>query len=253
MGTHRWRGYVVAALASATLAAGAVCGSPGRQAAPTVPVGAPPSAVAGAQTVYVPPVPLVVHTPLPGAAQAGLFADGITNLATVSTTTWKTYSNSTYGFTFKYPANWSLSETDSAGHYGPNGEPSYPLHSVSVTNPAAEQGANVPGKNCNQSSCIGPPPKMLGFYVAIWNSQCGAAGDLVVSDKWTIDGKQGSRCVLQSQNDNASRFTYISFPEGDGINFLTVSLEKGRGVLPSEQQVLETILSTFTFAVASTP
>ncbi|MDE3097265.1 MAG: hypothetical protein KGK07_14850, partial [Chloroflexota bacterium] len=92
-----------------------------------------------------------------------------------------------------------------------------------------------------------------GFYVAIWNSQCGAPGDLVVSDSWTTDGKQGSRCVLQSQNDKASRFTYISFPEGDGINFLTVSLEKGRSVLPSEQQVLETILSTFTFAVGSTP
>ncbi len=33
MGTHRWRGYAVAAMASAMLAAGAVFGSPGRQAA----------------------------------------------------------------------------------------------------------------------------------------------------------------------------------------------------------------------------
>ncbi len=264
MGTHRWRGYAVAAMASAMLAAGAVCGSPDRQAARTAPGAAPPSVVADAPTYNAPPwapsPPPVWRTPAPGPTQPGLFADGVTNLARVGTAAWKTYSNSKYGFTFKYPVAWQFAESDSAGHYGPNGEPSYPLHSVSVKNPAAEQGKKIPGVNCTPgvapNDCVGAPPGLLAFAVEIVRSVpagfngCAFQG-AIAADAATLDGRTGARCVSEYPNDR-SRTVAISFMLGDG-NDLEIQLSRGNTVTPAQQAVLETVLSTFTFLPAPRP
>lgn len=193
------------------------------------------------------------RTPIPGADKGGLFADGVQNLPRADTSGWKTYSNDKYTYSFKYPPNWELEETDSAGLTDPQGRPAYPLQAATVKNPFAERGQNQPGVNCVDAACIAPLPKALGFYVAIESGHCGVSGDLVVADTFTVDGRQGDRCVIESPNDKVSRVVHISFPLGDGKNFLKIAFERGRNVSPGEQGPLETILSTFKFTRGTGP
>lgn len=199
------------------------------------------------------PPPVEVRTAIPGADKGGLFADGIANLATVDAANWKTYSNSKYAFKFQYPADWQLAELDSTGLHGPHGEPYYPLHSVEVRNPLAEQGQKIPGQNCTAAAndCPGPPPGYMRFAVEIWDGQCNVAGDLIASDTASLSGRQGARCVVEYPNDK-SRSVAISFPLGEG-NYLVVELDKGNSVAPPRQAVLETILSTFSFVEGAPP
>jgi hypothetical protein len=208
-------------------------------------------AVAPSNDVEKPTLP--PRTPIAGANKGGLFGDGVVNVPKVDTSGWKTYSNARYGYSFKYPPNWALDERDNAGHHGPNGEPSYPLQEVTVANPLEDQGKNLPGTNCQGSGCNGAGPNALGFDVRILNALCNIPGDLIVIDTFAVNGKQGSRCVLQSQGDKITRATSIGFPLGDGTNFIEVLLQRGRAVSPQEQAILETILSTFTINKGSTP
>jgi hypothetical protein len=196
---------------------------------------------------------LAPRTPVVGANKGGLFGDGVTNLAKAATANWKSYSNPTYGYSFKYPADWELEETDGAGHSGPNGEPAYPLQAVKTENPSPQQGENIRGTNCQDSGCIAPAPRALGFFVSILNAGCAVPGDLVVSDQTDVNGHSAARCVIQSQFDKTTRFVYLTFPYGDGKNFIEVSLERGRNVPPTDQAILEAILSTFTITRGTAP
>jgi hypothetical protein len=247
--TRHWRRYFVPALVGFTLlTGGAVCG-PVNQNSATTPASVAPSAAAVRPT----PPPPVVRTPIPGAAKGGLFADEITNLATVDASNWKTYSNTKYAFKFQYPADWQLVESDSTGRHGPHGEPAYPLHAVEVRNPLTDQGQKIPGENCTDAAndCPGPPPGYMRFAVVIEDSQCNIAGSLIASDTASVSGRQGARCVVEYPNDK-SRSVAISFPLGDG-NYLVVELDKGNSVPSPRQAVLETILSTFSFVEGATP
>jgi len=201
----------------------------------------------------IPPLP-AVRTPIPGAAEDGLFADGVSHLEHVDTAGWKTYSNSKYGFEFQYPADWELRELDNSGHVGLHGEPSYPLYRVEVRNPPAEQGQKVPGQNCTAAvnDCPGPPPGFTGFIIAIWGwGECNISGDLIVSDTVALSGRQGARCVVEYPNDKSRTVAiYVSLPGG---TYLGAELDKGNSVTPAQQAALETILSTFTFMVGVAP
>jgi hypothetical protein len=189
--------------------------------------------------------PSLTRTVIPGADRGGLFADGVVNLALVDTSTWKTYTNAQYGYSFMYPPTWELTERDSTGFTGPRGLPAYPLQSARVRNPANEAGRNIPGQTCQNVQCQGPPPSLIALEVRIENGQCGIVGDLVAQDTVVVDARQGNRCVLESSNDK-SRITSVSFPRGNGL-YIWITLERGRSVVPDQQAVLETILSTFVF------
>ncbi|GEM_PF-5071860 len=197
--------------------------------------------------------PVVIRTPIPGVAKEGLFADGVANLPTLGVTGWKTYANDKLGLTFRYPPDWQLTESDSTGHYGPNGEPFYPLFRVEVHNPPAEQGEKIPGKNCSAAAndCAGPPPGLLAFSAAIWGSgSCNVSGELIASDSTTIAGRPGTRCVVEYPNDK-SRTTAIAIALDDG-KYLVVKVERGNAVASADQAVLETVLSTLVFPPVQT-
>jgi hypothetical protein len=243
---RRWSLYGLAAAALLLTAAAPVCGSPDQSSAAT------PAPTAPAAPTLPPPPPIVVRTPIAGAAKGGLFADGVTNLASANTAGWKTFSNSKYGFTFRYPADWLLSESDSSGLHGPNGEPYNPLYRVQVGNPAAEAGQKIPGQNCTANDCAGPPPGYMAFTVAIWSlDQCDISGDLVAVDTMNLGGRKGARCVVEYPMDY-SRTTEIWVRLTDG-NSLSVIIEKGNSVAPGQQATLETMLSTFAFAAPVAP
>jgi hypothetical protein len=248
----------IVVLAALSLAA-AACGNPlttAEQTQTAVAVGSP--ATTQAATVATPgstatQPPVVIRTPIPGAAKEGLFADGVTNLPTATTTDWKTYTNNKYGFTFQYPPDWQLTESDSTGHYGPNGEPFYPLFSVEVSNPVAEQGEKIPGQTCSAEAndCPGPPPGLLAFSASIWGTDsCGVAGDLIASDSATIAGHPGTRCVVEYPNDK-SRTTAIAVSLDDRT-YLVIQVARGNAVAPADQAVFETVLSTIVFSPAQT-
>jgi hypothetical protein len=189
----------------------------------------------------------LTRTVIPGADRGGLFADGVVNLALVDTSTWKTYANAQYGYSFMYPPTWELIETDSGGRTGPQGQPSYPRQSALVRNPAAEQGANVRGQNCVDAGCIEAPPFFLAFQASITRGACNVAGDLLAEDVLTINGRVSQRCVVRSAFDQSTREVAIAFPIASGEH-LKLILARGRQVTSAQQAVLETVLSTFTLA-----
>ncbi|TAK72310.1 MAG: hypothetical protein EPO22_00665 [Dehalococcoidia bacterium] len=231
--------------------AAAACGQPLTTAEETQTAQAAVSAVATRDAMAASPAstatepPVVVRTPIPGAAKDGLFADGVANLPFLDTTDWRTYTSNEYGLAFQYPPNWQLTESDSSGHHGPNGEPAYPLFRVEVSNPPAEQGEKIPGENCSGAAndCSGPPPGLLSFSAAIWgNGSCNIAGDLIVSDSATITGHPGTRCVVEYPNDK-SRTTAIAVALADGT-YLVVQFERGNSVASAAQAVLDAVVST---------
>jgi hypothetical protein len=180
-----------------------------------------------------------------GAVKPGLFADGVINLPAAVTTGWKTYTNTTYGFSFQYPADWVVAESDSAGHLGPHGEPAYPKHWVRAENPPNEQGEKIPGVNCSQDAgdCIGAPPTLLAFAVAIWDTPCPFDGALITDNSATIAGQAGRRCVVEYPNDH-TRTVGMSL-RITGSDYLVVELDVGNSVSESGEAVLATMLSAF--------
>jgi hypothetical protein len=191
-----------------------------------------------------PPAP-VSRTVVPGRNDGGLFADGAVSLPKVDIITWKTYANAKYGYSFKYPPDWSIQESDSSGLHGPNGEPYYPLQATRVQNPKLAQGANISGQTCQGDECVGPPPTFAGFYVEVRHAQCDISGDLLVNDIWDVGGKQGSRCVVESPNDR-SRIVSIAIPYANG-DYIWLTLENGRTGGANNEAVLAAILNTVTF------
>ncbi len=250
----------VLVLAALSLAATA-CGQPlttAEQTQTAAAVLSPRAATTAADTTSAPSSsptqpPVVIRTPIPGAAKGGLFADGVANLPILAATDWKTYTSDKLGLTFQYPPDWQLTESDSTGRYGPNGEPVYPLFRVEVHNPPAEQGEKIPSENCSAAAndCSGPPPRLLTFSAAIWGSgSCNVAGDLIASDSTTIAGHPGTRCVVEYPNDK-SRTTAIALMLDKG-RYLIVQVEKGNAVSSTDQAVLETVVSTLAFPAAQT-
>ena len=124
-----------------------------------------------------------------------------------------------------------------------------------MKNPAAEQGKKIPGVNCTPglapTDCVGAPPGLLGFAAAVWNTECGFAGTLIVSDVVSMSGRQGARCVVEYPNDN-TRTVAIAFALA-APDYLVVELDRGNAVTPAQQAILETVLSTFTFLPAPLP
>ncbi len=193
------------------------------------------------------------RTPIAGANKGGLFGDGITNLPKVDTSGWKTYSNAKYGYSFKYPPDWVVQETDNSPFHGPNGEPYYPLQAVDVGTPASQAGKNIPGENCQGDGCIGAGPKAMAFLLHIVNGLCNRPGNLIALDTVSINGTTSSRCILASQSGNAVRTVSFGFPLGDGTNFIEVTLQRGRDVEPAQQATLETILASLVLPKGTTP
>lgn len=192
------------------------------------------------------PIPVPTRVVIPGADKGGLFADGVTNLPKVDTSTWKTYSNTKYGYSFKYRPTWRLQETDNSGLTGPGGEPAYPLQAVAVHRPEMEQGRNLPSTNCVSDECNLPPPTYLGFFVSLLNAACNTPGDLLASSTISFAGRQAERCVIKSPRESVGSIVSLAFPYPDNKNFIVVSMQRGRSTSPSEQAILETMLSTLT-------
>jgi hypothetical protein len=193
------------------------------------------------------------RTPIPGADKGGLFGDGITNLPNVDMKGWKTYSHAKYGYSFMYPPDWLVQETDNSSLHGPNGEPAYPLQAVDVTNPLTQAGQNILGQNCDGDGCIGAPPRAMAFLVHIVNGLCNRPGNLIAADTVSVNGATASRCIHASQSANAVRTVSLGFPLGDGMNFIEVTLQRGRDVEPAQQALLETILAALVLTKGATP
>jgi len=181
------------------------------------------------------------RTPVPGADKGGTWGDGIlSGTGNVDTTTWKQYDNSTYGYSFRYPANWTFFEYDSSTVKGPGGVPVYPLQSAYVKNPVSEWGN--PGDQCPVGQCVLAPPGVAGFSVDVNHALCGQGGIVLVHDSVQFAGKPATRCVLLDLSDRATRTVMYSLPYDRDV-YLVVTVTRGRGV--KEQSTLEAILGSF--------
>jgi hypothetical protein len=167
------------------------------------------------------------------------------DLPEVDTAGWRTYENESYGYSFRYPLDWVIDERDSGGLTSPTGQAFYPKQATVVQNPVAEQGENVAGVNCAESSCIGIRPYFVGFYVSVENAHCSIPSLLVSEDTVTLDGKPAMRCVFHSEGTAESYVTDMALDLPDDTDFLVIAVAKGREVSPEQQATLEAVLASF--------
>jgi hypothetical protein len=186
------------------------------------------------------PIPVATRVVTPGLDRGGLFGDGIQDLSSVDTSDWRTYTNSKWSYSFKYPKEWEIEEFEGA----PTGSP---IQWVRARNRTDERGENVPGQNCQGALCEAAPPGVLNFGVTVDHNVLGAScpllGPLIVQDSRAVSGKQAQRCVVLQVADSPPTVR-ITIPLDQEL-VLGVLLEKGRQrTSRTDQAILETILST---------
>jgi hypothetical protein len=190
-------------------------------------------------------------TPIPGADRGGLFGDGRQGLARPDTSTWSTYTNSKWGYSFRYPPDWQLRQGEAGpDHIDVGGIfPRYPRQRVDLQNPRSEHGTTNLGPDC-PFPCTWPS-NILFFEITFdlpgfW---CGAGPFLVLVDVRHVSERLAHRCVSRAGAESENRAVHLAFPwpdiESKGLALIMkIVLVKGHAVSPTDQAVLEAILDS---------
>lgn len=169
-----------------------------------------------------------------------------TTTSTISTADWKTYTNSTFSYSLKYPSDWTLVAGESASSYGNN--------SISITSPASAKKISDYQKLGSKS--FGPTAAdiVITYNETIANTYGGLGGS---QPKTLAEYIQSPGFTLASAINFAGESAYEYIAAGDISSYRVAVIKnnhlyviqcysniKSKNDLSAEQKA---ILSTFQF------
>ena len=171
----------------------------------------------------------------------GLFGEGeAVDVSVIDTSLWLTYDNPKFGYSFKYPPDWTIKyDNDSTASIQTVGRWSSPLQAVQLL--AAE--GRCPAHECNAIQ-----PDGLSFLAQVSDVRCDQGFEALLSDLVFLAGLKAERCLFAYSNDPASRMLSFSmdYPYSDADSEFTfaLTLEHGSAATTSDRALLGAILAT---------
>ena len=171
----------------------------------------------------------------------GLFGEGeAVDVSVVDTSLWLTYDNPKFGYSFKYPPDWTIKyDNDNTASMQTVGRWSYPLQAVQLL---------APGGRCPSHECNAIQPEGLTFLAQVSDVRCNPIFEALLSDLVGLAGLKAERCLSAYANDPESRMLSLvmdyPYTDADSEFTLAFTLEHGSVATTSDRALLGAILAT---------
>jgi hypothetical protein len=173
--------------------------------------------------------------------QGGLFGEGeAVDVSVMDTSLWLTYDNPKFGYSFKYPPDWTIQyDNDNTASMQTMGRWSHPLQAVQLL---------APGGRCPSHECNAIQPDGLSFLAQVSDVRCDPGFMPLLHDLVGLAGLKTERCLFAYFADPDSRMLSLAmdYPYSDADSTFTLgfTLEHGSAATTADRALLGAILAT---------